>query len=435
MKYNQPYGVSDPNAPYINGNPSTGTMGSIPPAASIEYPQREIVNFLNDSAVTPDNADLRQLSKSVQNGKVNYCLDQGTPNFIAITPTPPLTGYQLGQYFRIKASSANTGPTQLNVSGIGWAPVVHGNLSQLGAWEINIGQMIEVAWDGNNWQLLTGSQGGLIMMTAPRDLYVDSTLGDDTGLDGSQPTVDAAHGHGPFKTLQHATTVMATYNLGGWVFRIHLANGNYNAPDHMLPVPNGSGSVQLLGNPIDPTQVVINPSLINNSDNGQSLGFFGGSWLCDGLYLKTWFYCDSTCQVEVWNMAFGKVQVGSPQVLCQLAATFIMAGGGTVRIMGDGTTTGTAFISGASNAMPHVGPPGSLLRVTGNAVYTSGFMVADSGAACGYPFTSISIDAGGSVTGPRYAVSANAIINTGGRGATYFPGTIAGTVSTGGQYL
>ena len=38
MQYNQPYGISDPNAAYINGNPTTGTMGSIPPAASIEYP-------------------------------------------------------------------------------------------------------------------------------------------------------------------------------------------------------------------------------------------------------------------------------------------------------------------------------------------------------------------------------------------------------------
>ncbi|MHC2399095.1 hypothetical protein ACVMGC_003639 [Bradyrhizobium barranii subsp. barranii] len=30
MKYNQPYGVSDPKAPYINGNPATGQQGSIP---------------------------------------------------------------------------------------------------------------------------------------------------------------------------------------------------------------------------------------------------------------------------------------------------------------------------------------------------------------------------------------------------------------------
>lgn len=46
MLYNQPFGISDPNAPYINGNPNTGTMGSIPPALSIEHPQREIVRVI-----------------------------------------------------------------------------------------------------------------------------------------------------------------------------------------------------------------------------------------------------------------------------------------------------------------------------------------------------------------------------------------------------
>jgi hypothetical protein len=46
MQYNQPYGISDTNASYINGNPSTGTMGSIPPAFSIEHPQREIVTVI-----------------------------------------------------------------------------------------------------------------------------------------------------------------------------------------------------------------------------------------------------------------------------------------------------------------------------------------------------------------------------------------------------
>ena len=53
-----PTAFHDPNAPYINGNPTTGTMGSIPPAASIENPQREIVNFITDSGLTPTDADL-----------------------------------------------------------------------------------------------------------------------------------------------------------------------------------------------------------------------------------------------------------------------------------------------------------------------------------------------------------------------------------------
>ena len=39
-------------------------MGSIPPAASIENPQREIVNMITSSGLTPTDADLFQLAKS-----------------------------------------------------------------------------------------------------------------------------------------------------------------------------------------------------------------------------------------------------------------------------------------------------------------------------------------------------------------------------------
>lgn len=81
MKYNVPYGLSDETTlygvPYVNGNPSTGTMGSIPPAASIEYPQREIVaviqyaydhaliDYTGTPCASPDNADLKQLLKAI----------------------------------------------------------------------------------------------------------------------------------------------------------------------------------------------------------------------------------------------------------------------------------------------------------------------------------------------------------------------------------
>ena len=77
MKYNQPYGVSDPQAAYINGNPATGTMGSIPPAEAVEFDQREIVNviqyahdqglvdFTSQPCAQPSNGDLQQLLKAI----------------------------------------------------------------------------------------------------------------------------------------------------------------------------------------------------------------------------------------------------------------------------------------------------------------------------------------------------------------------------------
>ena len=62
MKYNQPFDQSSsPNAPYVDGNPSAGIQGSIVPAASIEFPQREIVNAIAAAGLLPDNGDLSQL--------------------------------------------------------------------------------------------------------------------------------------------------------------------------------------------------------------------------------------------------------------------------------------------------------------------------------------------------------------------------------------
>src|ERR1700751_837154 len=102
MQYNAPFGVSDPNAPYINGNPSTGTMGSIPPAASIEYPQREIVEMIADAGINPDNADLKQLAKAIQNCRVNFGVDVGTENNLQVTLAPVPT-YRNGLVVRVLA--------------------------------------------------------------------------------------------------------------------------------------------------------------------------------------------------------------------------------------------------------------------------------------------------------------------------------------------
>ena len=42
---------------------------------------------------------------------------------------------------------------------------------------------------------------------------------------------------------------------------------------------------------------------------------------------------------------------------------------------------------------------------------------------------------GGSVTGKRYQVASNAVIDTAAGGASFFPGTVAGTTATGGEYI
>ena len=66
MDYVPPLGAADPDAPYINGNPSAGIQGSVIPAAALENPQREIVNAIRSAGLDPDPEDKAQLFAAIQ---------------------------------------------------------------------------------------------------------------------------------------------------------------------------------------------------------------------------------------------------------------------------------------------------------------------------------------------------------------------------------
>jgi hypothetical protein len=79
MLYNQPLDQpANPNAPYVDGNPAAGIQGSIVPAASLEYDQREVVevitransrgyiDFSDTPCAPPANIDLMQLRKAIE---------------------------------------------------------------------------------------------------------------------------------------------------------------------------------------------------------------------------------------------------------------------------------------------------------------------------------------------------------------------------------
>jgi len=70
MRYSQPFGSPTPPLGvyprYINGNPVTGTEGSIPPATAIDEDQIEIVTVIQNAGLTPDHNDLTQLWQAIQ---------------------------------------------------------------------------------------------------------------------------------------------------------------------------------------------------------------------------------------------------------------------------------------------------------------------------------------------------------------------------------
>lgn len=58
--------VADPRPEYVNGVPTAGQKGSIPPAPAIEHPQREILKVIEEAGLLPSAADTTQLWQAIK---------------------------------------------------------------------------------------------------------------------------------------------------------------------------------------------------------------------------------------------------------------------------------------------------------------------------------------------------------------------------------
>lgn len=153
MKYVQPYGISDLDAPYINGDPSQGRAGSIPPAAAFEHPMREIVHMISKCKLTPTDLDLYQLLKSIRTNYVNWTLDTGTTNNLICVFDPVLEAYNNGLVVRIKVAHTNTGPSQIDC-GPGFRNIVRIDGSPLAPGDMPLGGIAVLCYVDNEFQLL-----------------------------------------------------------------------------------------------------------------------------------------------------------------------------------------------------------------------------------------------------------------------------------------
>jgi hypothetical protein len=182
MQYSQPYGVSDTNASYVNGNPATGVAGSIPPAAAFEETQREIVNFVSNSGQTPDHTKLDQLTRAARRQAGNWLVDTGTSDALVVTPTPTMDVYTPGLPLRVKkgnAANATTTPT-INVSGLGPKTIVRADGTALHVSDLPPGGVFELVYDGASFRLMTQPATTVVQqtvnVTGSGVSYIDSAV-------------------------------------------------------------------------------------------------------------------------------------------------------------------------------------------------------------------------------------------------------------------
>jgi hypothetical protein len=181
VKYHQPLGVADPNAPYVNGNVAIGLRGSVVDAGAIEFPQREIVNVIASAGLVPTDADLAQLWKAIQVAPwiLEYCNDTGTAdNYAGSLSVAPPQLYP-GMSVRLKINNNNTGAATFTLGTFGTFPIVRADGSSLGLGDLKSGQIALLTFTGSNaWQItnyLGGGGGGSGSTTVVKIPYsVDS---------------------------------------------------------------------------------------------------------------------------------------------------------------------------------------------------------------------------------------------------------------------
>jgi hypothetical protein len=402
-------------------------MGSIPPAASIEFPQREIANLITNAGITPSNADLVQLAKGVQSNRLNYALDTGAAaNVYVIAVNPGLTAYAVGQRWNVKISHGNTGPSTININGLGARNIVLPSGRVLGGGEMPTGAVVGLVDDGTNLQI---QNMNLNALSAPLNYYVNATTGNDTAYDGLTPTISG--GHGPFATIQRAITATTSWNMNGYNVTIYVADGSYS-PFSCAPL-NGSGFCTIIGNQTTPANVLVHATtgeaIIAGSDNYE----FRGMKVQSDATGTPGHYGNGiraySSRIGIQYMEFGACADSHLQI----------DGGATCSMHG-----------------PDNGNPGSFHRISGsspvhmligaNAYFWVGHPnmtivgAVNIGVWCQCSFNSTFVGAYGTltgsafVTGQKYTANMNGVIAVGGLGANYFPGTSAGTTSTGGQY-
>lgn len=283
------------------------------------------------------------------------------------------------------------------------------------------------AWTGTNSaqirkataaEVRTAAGGVRETLTAARTYYV-RTDGSNTN-DGLSDTAGGA-----FLTIQKAVDTVYALDLSIYNVTIQVAAGTYTGTINFNAAFVGRGSVTLRGDYATPA----NCQLAFTSGFG-AFSVTGGAVVSVGGFKIS----NSGVSGNGINVANGGTVnfVGAMEWgTCNARAAIEVARGSVVVSSGVSHTISgnlAAFVSALSQASVFIQV--GTVTLVGTPAITS-FISCLSSAV---QFSAITF-AGTGATGTRYSVAENGVVKTGGGGASYFPGSIAGVASTGGQYL
>lgn len=276
----------------------------------------------------------------------------------------------------------------------------------------------QVFYRATNIGTSAAADGGRQRLTANTDFYVATTGSDTTGTGTSG---------NPWATIQKATTVLqASYDLAGYVATIHVGAGIFNGVIVSGPftgATGGTGSLVISGEGAGVTTV-------RGAAGFAAFAIAGGAALTIGnmtLGGTGDYGLDATMGAVI---AFGSV-------------AFAAVSGAHIRATRNGVILCIGSYSITAGAAQHYfayggGFIGTLFSalvctVTGTPAFSGSFAAATDNGVLEVQSSALTFSGG--ATGTRYFAIINGTINTFGSGAAYFPGNVAGSVSTNGVYI
>jgi hypothetical protein len=261
-------------------------------------------------------------------------------------------------------------------------------------WRLAAGVTVHVdAANGNNANdgLAPGSGGALATFAAARDLVCR-----DFDFAGQTVTIkfpDGTH------TVPIAMTVADNW-VGGGQLRI---DGNSTMPGNCVLSVTNANAIQIEGRKAGP--VLLRGFKVTTAVAGSAIHLNSEAWV----------------RIES-DFEFGATAYGHTHLLgrslIELAGNYRISGGATLHFTVDQQSI-VAVLSAIT------------LTLIGTPNFTNQFIRAVENAHAYLPAVTFV----GAATGPRYLVELNGVIRTNGAGANYFPGNVAGSVATGGQYV
>ncbi|WP_315734152.1 hypothetical protein [Bradyrhizobium sp. SZCCHNR1093] len=391
--------------------------------------------------VTEDNSDqmfANAMMYLIQRGQTNYGDDTGTANNLVVNLSPQPKELKKGQIVVATVKFTNSGPTVLNLNGLGNKAVVRSDGSALQFADIIGGSMQAFGWDGNRWQLLWMQRqpGSPIYLQAAQDYYVSNT-GSDTN-DGLTPGTAWA-------TLQYAMSFITRFNLNGFNIQIHVANGNYAAL--RCQMMSGSGFVYWIGNHANPQACVVagvNISAISVVNCGQAHQFdgfsvsaggtFGASGSQDGMngVQVSGAGTSTTLTNFNWGTCNGSHLAVSQAAVVTYAGAMSVSGSpqGGNPLMTSGWHVYCA--NGAIIQQPSL--TSVSLTILASIVCGNGGGWVECSTMSLVQIVYSSIVNGAAVTGQKFYVANYAVISVVGSGDNHYPGSSAGVRGPNGTY-